>query len=69
MKWGNVPEFRGWLKSVTGEPEKAYCSVCKRNLKAKRSVIILHALSEGHAETVSRLKDPHNQTLDQLPGF
>lgn len=65
MKWEKDALFKGWLKSHK-DPKKAYCSACKREMKAKQSVLALHANSRGHNQNVHQLHDPQLQTLEQL---
>ena len=68
-KWEKEEAFRGLLTSVKGDPKRAYCSACKREMETKRSVLTLHADSDGHHKTVCRLIDPHIITMEQLRGF
>ena len=67
--WGKEWAFRGWLQPVKGDPRRAYCSACKRELNAKRSVLTLHAHSNRHNQNVCHLTDPHIINMEQTKGF
>ena len=58
VKWEKDALFKVWLKSHK-DPKKAHCSACKRDMKAKRSVLAL----QGHIKNVRQLHDPQLQTL------
>ncbi|XP_043201152.1 uncharacterized protein LOC122370000 [Amphibalanus amphitrite] len=50
--WEKEVEFRGWLKSVTGDDRRARCTVCSTTLTAKKKDLQDHAKTEKHKKAV-----------------
>ncbi|KAF5276468.1 hypothetical protein FQA39_LY06537 [Lamprigera yunnana] len=46
--WENMPDFRGWLRGVHGEPTRAYCMYCQKTLHAHRLSLLKHTCTIRH---------------------
>lgn len=65
-KWAKEQIFSGWLKEDKSDPKRALCSCCQKVMKAKRSVLKLHAESQSHKYKVKQLHDPNIRTLEDV---
>ena len=41
--WETLPEFRGWLEKSVNDTDKAYCNVCKSELRSHKNDLTTHA--------------------------
>lgn len=46
--WEHMPDFKGWLKGVEGEPTRAYCTYCHKNLHAHMNSLLKHTCTIRH---------------------
>ncbi|XP_023709141.1 uncharacterized protein LOC111865393 isoform X2 [Cryptotermes secundus] len=59
-EWESMPDFKGWLKGVPGEPTRAYCLFCKKSLHAHRLSLLKHTCTLKHTRAAQKnfaLKD------------
>ncbi|XP_060519867.1 uncharacterized protein LOC132698046 isoform X2 [Cylas formicarius] len=46
--WEQMPDFKGWLRGVEGEPTRAYCTYCEKTLHAHRLSLLKHTCTIRH---------------------
>lgn len=46
--WESMPDFKGWLRGVQGEPTRAYCLYCEKTLHAHRLSLLKHTCTIRH---------------------
>jgi len=46
--WESMPDFKGWLRGVQGEPTRAYCLYCQKTLHAHRLSLLKHTCTIRH---------------------
>ncbi|XP_018335509.1 uncharacterized protein LOC108744303 [Agrilus planipennis] len=46
--WEQMPDFKGWLRGVQGEPTRAYCMYCEKTLHAHRLSLLKHTCTIRH---------------------
>jgi hypothetical protein len=46
--WEQMPDFKGWLRGVVGEPTRAYCTYCQKTLHAHRLSLLKHTCTIRH---------------------
>ncbi|KAK4877197.1 hypothetical protein RN001_009703 [Aquatica leii] len=46
--WEKMPDFRGWLRGVQGQPTRAYCLYCQKTLHAHRLSLLKHTCTIRH---------------------
>ncbi|KAJ8919881.1 hypothetical protein NQ315_006410 [Exocentrus adspersus] len=46
--WEQMPDFKGWLRGVEGEPTRAYCTYCQKTLHAHRLSLLKHTCTIRH---------------------
>ncbi|KAL1516689.1 hypothetical protein ABEB36_000569 [Hypothenemus hampei] len=46
--WEHMPDFKGWLKGVKGQPTRAYCIFCQKTLHAHRLSLLKHTCTIRH---------------------
>ncbi|KAF5303697.1 hypothetical protein FQR65_LT00841 [Abscondita terminalis] len=46
--WENMPDFKGWLRGVYGQPTRAYCMYCQKTLHAHRLSLLKHTCTIRH---------------------
>lgn len=58
--WCEEREFKGWLKTVNGDPHSAFCSACDVVLKCGKSDLQKHASGSKHLKNVKAVKGVPN---------
>ncbi|XP_050301001.1 uncharacterized protein LOC126739384 [Anthonomus grandis grandis] len=61
--WENMPDFKGWLKGVKGQPTRAYCTFCRKTLHAHRLSLLKHTC------TIRHQKAAHYQTSEKEQNY
>ncbi|XP_043495792.1 uncharacterized protein LOC122519988 [Polistes fuscatus] len=69
--WEQMPDFKGWLTSVSNQPTRAFCLYCHKNLHAHRLSLLKHtctmkhqrAASAHHEEKQKKMKDKKCVTM------
>ncbi|KAK3933093.1 LOW QUALITY PROTEIN: Protein FAM200B [Frankliniella fusca] len=56
-KWLEMPEFRGWLQAIPGDPTKAKCVPCNATFSAGKSDAEKHAKGQKHSQKVLSIKN------------
>ncbi|CAG4986290.1 unnamed protein product [Parnassius apollo] len=51
-EWENMDEFKGWLKSASGDSSKAFCTYCSTEILAKLFDIKKHAETKKHNQKI-----------------
>ncbi|CAG5055636.1 unnamed protein product [Parnassius apollo] len=51
-EWENMDEFKGWLKSASGDTSKAFCTYCSTEILAKLFELKKHAEIKKHKQKV-----------------
>lgn len=46
--WEQMPDFKGWLRGVQGQPTRAYCTYCQKTLHAHRLSLLKHTCTLRH---------------------
>ncbi|XP_076265047.1 uncharacterized protein LOC143199145 isoform X2 [Rhynchophorus ferrugineus] len=46
--WEQMPDFKGWLRGVKGQPTRAYCTYCQKTLHAHRLSLLKHTCTIRH---------------------
>eukprot|EP00795_Rhopilema_esculentum_P009772 gene9772-18305_t len=59
--WQNDPDFKGWLVPVEGDTNKAFCKLCKTELKTHRNDLRKHAATSKH-----KSKTAENENLSMM---
>lgn len=54
VEWESQPDFKGWLKSVPGEPTRAYCLYCNRSLHAHCLSLLKHLCTLKHTRAAQK---------------
>ncbi|KDR07690.1 uncharacterized protein LOC110840021 [Zootermopsis nevadensis] len=54
IEWESMPDFKGWLKGVPGEPNRAYCLFCKKSLHAHRLSLLKHTCTLKHTKAAQK---------------
>ncbi|XP_056630960.1 uncharacterized protein LOC130441351 [Diorhabda sublineata] len=62
--WELMPEFKGWLRGVEGEPTRAYCMYCHKNLHAHRLSLLKHICTIRHQKAAQMHKVRKNKELN-----
>ncbi|KAK3932186.1 5-hydroxyisourate hydrolase [Frankliniella fusca] len=52
--WEKLPDFKGWLKGVDGQPNRAFCSYCQVSLFAHRLSLLKHTCTLKHQRASQR---------------
>ncbi|KAG5876114.1 hypothetical protein JTB14_013693 [Gonioctena quinquepunctata] len=71
--WEQMPDFKGWLKGVEGEPTRAFCTYCQKTLHAHRLSLLKHTCTIRHLKaaqiyTAKKNKTIHVKKLDSIAG-
>ncbi|KAJ9575847.1 hypothetical protein L9F63_007305 [Diploptera punctata] len=54
-QWESMPDFKDWLKGVPGEPNRAYCTFCKKTLHAHRLSLLKHTCTLKHTKAAQKI--------------
>lgn len=46
--WEMMPDFKGWLTGIEGQPLRAYCLYCQKSLHAHRLSLLKHTCTIRH---------------------
>ncbi|CAG9763378.1 unnamed protein product [Ceutorhynchus assimilis] len=60
--WELMPDFKGWLKGVKGEPTRAFCTYCRKSLHAHRLSLLKHTCTIRHQKAAQL-----HQNYDIIP--
>lgn len=52
--WESLPDFKGWLRGVGGQPNRAFCSYCQVSLFAHRLSLLKHTCTLKHQKAAQR---------------
>ncbi|XP_044259823.1 uncharacterized protein LOC123008179 [Tribolium madens] len=65
--WEQMPDFKGWLRGVVGEPTRAYCTYCQKTLHAHRLSLLKHTCTIRHqkAAQIHNNRKNKNQNMEQ----
>ncbi|XP_019874376.1 uncharacterized protein LOC109602454 isoform X2 [Aethina tumida] len=66
--WEEMPDFKGWLRGVEGEPTRAYCIYCQKTLHAHRLSLLKHTCTLRHqkaAQLFNVRKNKDNSNMEQ----
>ncbi|KAB0796909.1 hypothetical protein PPYR_10970 [Photinus pyralis] len=63
--WENMPDFRGWLRGVQGEPTRAYCMYCQKTLHAHRLSLLKHTCTIRHQKAAQIHNIRKNKEMSQ----
>ncbi|XP_049829246.1 uncharacterized protein LOC126267954 isoform X2 [Schistocerca gregaria] len=55
VEWESQPDFKGWLKSVPGEPNRAFCLYCNRSLHAHCLSLLKHLCTLKHTRAAQAI--------------
>ncbi|XP_030765851.1 uncharacterized protein LOC115889890 isoform X2 [Sitophilus oryzae] len=56
--WEQMPDFKGWLRGVKGEPTRAYCIYCQKTLHAHRLSLLKHTCTIRHQKAAQLHGNP-----------
>ncbi|XP_066261070.1 uncharacterized protein [Euwallacea similis] len=56
--WELMPDFKGWLKGVKGQPTKAFCIYCRKVLHAHRLSLLKHTCTIRHQKAAQVHNSP-----------
>nr|CAD7259918.1 unnamed protein product [Timema shepardi] len=54
-EWEKMPDFKGWLRCVPGESNRAYCKYCEKTLHAHRLSLLKHTCTLKHTNAAERV--------------
>ncbi|KAK3931061.1 Zinc finger BED domain-containing protein 5 [Frankliniella fusca] len=54
--WCDLPDFKGWLKPMKGDPFSAYCLACNAKLTSGKSELDKHRNGKKHKDKVKALQ-------------
>ncbi|KYB28295.1 uncharacterized protein LOC655985 isoform X2 [Tribolium castaneum] len=60
--WEQMPDFKGWLRGVVGEPTRAYCTYCQKTLHAHRLSLLKHTCTIRHQKAAQIHNNRKNKT-------
>lgn len=63
--WEHMPDFKGWLRGVQGEPTRAYCTYCQKTLHAHRLSLLKHTCTIRHQKAAQLHNSRANKTSQQ----
>ncbi|CAH0547725.1 unnamed protein product [Brassicogethes aeneus] len=66
--WEEMPDFKGWLRGVEGEPTRAYCTYCQKTLHAHRLSLLKHTCTLRHqkaAQIYNSRKNKDHTAMEQ----
>nr|CAD7427628.1 unnamed protein product [Timema monikensis] len=55
QEWEKMPDFKGWLRCVPGESNRAYCKYCEKTLHAHRLSLLKHTCTLKHTNAAERV--------------
>nr|XP_023028072.1 uncharacterized protein LOC111516120 [Leptinotarsa decemlineata]XP_023028078.1 uncharacterized protein LOC111516120 [Leptinotarsa decemlineata] len=61
--WEQMPDFKGWLKGVEGEPTRAFCTYCHKTLHAHRLSLLKHTCTIRHLKAAQIYSAKKNKIL------
>lgn len=64
QQWESMPDFKGWLKGVPGEPNRAYCTFCKKTLHAHRLSLMKHTCTLKHTKAAQKIYALESEHMD-----
>ncbi|XP_017780472.1 PREDICTED: uncharacterized protein LOC108565480 [Nicrophorus vespilloides] len=71
--WEHMPDFKGWLRGVQGEPTRAYCVYCQKTLHAHRLSLLKHTCTIRHQKAAqlhnSRKLKAHNIITEEMSAY
>ena len=59
-EWVNNPDFKDWLARCKGSDDKAYCTVCKKELCAGKSELMRHHKGKKHMKKMEKWATSNN---------
>lgn len=62
--WESLPDFKGWLQGVVGEPNRAFCSYCQVTLFAHRLSLLKHTCTIKHQRAAQKALLKSNGTIN-----
>lgn len=62
--WEQMPDFKGWLKGVKGQPTRAYCIYCDKTLHAHRLSLLKHTCTIRHQKAAQLNGNPTRQQVN-----
>ncbi|XP_018567686.1 uncharacterized protein LOC108908220 isoform X2 [Anoplophora glabripennis] len=63
--WEQMPDFKGWLRGVEGEPTRAYCTYCQKTLHAHRLSLLKHTCTIRHQKAAQLHSNRKNKVQNQ----
>ncbi|ENN71018.1 hypothetical protein HUJ04_003370 [Dendroctonus ponderosae] len=64
--WELMPDFKGWLKGVKGEPTRAYCTYCSKTLHAHRLSLLKHTCTIRHQKAAQIHGNPVQHHMNKF---
>nr|CAH7737781.1 unnamed protein product [Callosobruchus chinensis] len=61
--WESMPDFKGWLRGVEGQPTRAYCTFCHKTLHAHRLSLLKHTCTIRHQKAAQLHANRKNKLL------
>ncbi|GJQ68683.1 hypothetical protein Trydic_g17223 [Trypoxylus dichotomus] len=61
--WEHMPDFKGWLTGVQGEPTRAYCLYCQKTLHAHRLSLLKHTCTIRHQKAAQIHNTRKNKSI------
>lgn len=65
--WEHMPDFKGWLTGVQGEPTRAYCLYCQKTLHAHRLSLLKHTCTIRHQKAAQLHNTRKNKSIVMEP--
>ncbi|XP_022915670.1 uncharacterized protein [Onthophagus taurus] len=72
--WEHMPDFKGWLTGVQGEPTRAFCLYCQKTLHAHRLSLLKHTCTIRHQKAAQlhntrKVKAASSPQMEQQVAF
>ena len=64
--WLKEPQFEKWLVEVKHDEKKAYCKVCKAELRAHKSDLKKHSETEKHIQNMKKIPSAKQMSVKSL---
>lgn len=70
QEWLSEPDFQGWLKEVSNDNTKAFCSYCRCEINAKKNDLINHIKRKKHLKAAEPFSSRQQKlTFQAKPKF
>ncbi|XP_069671230.1 uncharacterized protein [Periplaneta americana] len=67
-EWESMPDFKGWLRGVPGQPTRAYCTFCNKSLHAHRLSLLKHTCTLKHTKAAQKNFALKNIQIEDVRG-